>query len=652
MGGANQHHHLFPTTPPMSFGRADTARPAGTRFACVNPDARAAVRALGATRRVVVALAALALVSGCVQFIQPKPPPPDPVGNFVPLTKPTIFLGDTQEHETTGFPLHDNDGAVDAYVEVAQRPPEQPLFGRRVLEWVLTNQPEPTVHLGDLLDMSCQSEMGRMGALIRAAKSETALLPGNHDGLMFGIFNVPVVGDVLKTSGHAWYRGCIRGAAESSATAPPDPRESAVNRRGFIAAYLNVLGTDWHHPIKGIPSVPADGNVRISFVNPNPAAFLAAIEANLLDETSYGNSFIAQKLRLPAAPGAKRRVVVIGFDTNQVSALVGTLDTVRGLSPGDLGHVRADQLQAIGPWVEAARNAGDIVVFAGHHNWNRLSFASQARIGALMQTLDHPLVYISAHTHRGFWATHDLGQRRLLELNVSSLSDWPIAYRRVSIDFDEGTNRLRVRGELMPNLGTPPQSYADLLRAWEVVTCGRSGIGAIRVEDEELVAVRRQKAARGTLFEWLYEGLGDWCKPCLQSLYESGLRYQDVLLTAIDQFYQDFWTDEPEVAALRAPASCGTPSVPVCIAKLRAAPPTDLDAAMKLFRERAQFVDALNTQLDTLQKPRIRNYMACRAVVGAKIDYELTPDDKRGGRGEDDRRKAEFFRTEATVGVD
>jgi hypothetical protein len=55
----------------------------------------------------------------------------------IDLTTPFVAVGDTQEHESTGYPLHDNDSAVDAYVEVAQRPPEQPLFGRRTLEWAL-----------------------------------------------------------------------------------------------------------------------------------------------------------------------------------------------------------------------------------------------------------------------------------------------------------------------------------------------------------------------------------------------------------------------------------------------------------------------------------------------------------------------------------
>jgi hypothetical protein len=30
----------------------------------------------------------------------------------------------------------------------------------------------------------------------------------------------------------------------------------------------------------------------------------------------------------------------------------------------------------------------------------------------LMSTLDHPLVYLSAHTHRGFWAVHRALDRR------------------------------------------------------------------------------------------------------------------------------------------------------------------------------------------------------------------------------------------------
>ena len=101
-----------------------------------------------------------ALVSGCAGFAPQPGPGSEPGGNYRALTRPFIALGDTQEHESTGHPMHDNDSAVDAYVEVAQRPPEQTLFGRRLMEWALhsAGTDEPFLHLGDVMDLSCRNE--------------------------------------------------------------------------------------------------------------------------------------------------------------------------------------------------------------------------------------------------------------------------------------------------------------------------------------------------------------------------------------------------------------------------------------------------------------------------------------------------------------
>jgi hypothetical protein len=590
-----------------------------------------------------------ALLAGCAQFVQPVPPPPDLPGDFAPLTLPIVALGDTQEHESTGFPLHDNDGAVDAYVEVAQRPPEQPLFGRRILEWVLANHPhEPVLHLGDLLDMSCKSELGRIGAVFANSSQPGVVLPGNHDGLMFGIFNEPLVASAPEGGGRAWYRGCVRGARGEESTGAA-ARDVALDKRGFIAAYLDILARSG---APGLPVPAPGGRASVSWRNENPRAFLQAVEARLLDERAYGNSFVVQNMRLPAAPGATRRVTLIGLDTNQVGFLVGTIDTLRAVSPGHIGHVRADQLAVIAPWVEEARRSGEVVVLAGHHNWNQLSFASQARIAAVLGGLDHPLVYLSAHTHRGFWAKHRAGQRSLLELNVSSLSDWPIAYRRVTFALDERARRLKVIAEIMPNEGSPPHSDVDILRAWESTVCARSGYSAFVAEAESLASVKAQRESRGTLMDWLFEGLGEWCRPCLRTLYESGMRYQDALLQTVGQFHADFADRLPAVRALRAPQSCGTPGVAECIAALQASTATDLEETVRLFRRKAEVVDALNHQLDSLDDPQAKAYMACRAVVSARTDYDLTPEDARAGRGEDARRRADFFRIEATVGMD
>ena len=97
----------------------------------------AAARRLRLARTRFLGTAAALALAGCASFTPQAGPGPEPGGNYVTLTTPIIAVGDTQEHLPTGYPLLDNDSAVDAYVEVTQRPPEQPLFGRRILEWAL-----------------------------------------------------------------------------------------------------------------------------------------------------------------------------------------------------------------------------------------------------------------------------------------------------------------------------------------------------------------------------------------------------------------------------------------------------------------------------------------------------------------------------------
>lgn len=229
---------------------------------------------------------------------------------------------------------------MDAYVEVAQRPPEPPLFGRRILEWVLSSHSgEPVIQFGDLLDMSCESELRRMGAVFSGARLPVSILPGNHDGLMFGTFNYALFGDLTESSGHAWYRGCIRGAAEDPNGGRRNARDYAVDKRRFIEAYLSrlsaAIGED-----SGLAAPARDGEARVSWRNRAQDPFLAAVEARLRGGSAYDELVVAQNLRLPAAPGARRRVTVIGLDTNQVDVFDGMLDTLRRVSPGDIGHVR------------------------------------------------------------------------------------------------------------------------------------------------------------------------------------------------------------------------------------------------------------------------------------------------------------------------
>jgi hypothetical protein len=595
---------------------------------------------------------AVLLAAGCATPYVQAPPPVDPPGRYIALTKPVIALGDTQEHESTGFPLVDNDSAIDEYVEVAQRPPEAPLFSRRILEWVIENHTEePVIHLGDVLDMSCRSELRRMVKLGMSLTQPGAVLPGNHDGLLFGIFNYDPTNVAGSSEARRWNMGCWSPPRSELASGPvslESARGEAVTKREFITTYLDLLAAK--HPGLGLAAPRGPGARSLSWRNPDPAGFIEAIEARVTDGRLYSASYVAQKLSLPAAPGAPRRVKMIGLDTNQLLTIVGIVDTLRRTSPGDIGSIDADQIDAITPWIEEARRAGDLVVFAGHHNWAQLSLPSQARLAVLMNGLDHPLVYISAHTHRGFWAQHQVGLRPLLELNVSSLSDWPIAYRRLAFHFDADANRVKVVGELLPKAAEVATNDTDLLLAWTQSTCAKTGVPVSALAAEEMASIRRQKSSRASLWEWMVASFDESCDSCKRTLFDHAHAYQDQLLTAIVQMESDLGPNA-WLHAVTVPPYCAGRSVVACAAELRAQDPQTLDDSIRLFRRKARLVDRVNAHLDDLADPRAKNYMACRAIVGAKIDFEETAEADTPGRSEAYRRAGHFFRIEATVGM-
>ncbi|WP_374692058.1 hypothetical protein [Accumulibacter sp.] len=240
----------------------------------------------------------LALLGGCAGFVpQPGPDPEPPTARHAPLTLPFIAVGDTQEHLASGFPVHDNDGAIDAFVEVAQRPPEQLLFGRRLLEWALRSNPDmPFLHLGDVMDLSCRSEAERMARIFRTAPAEGAILPGNHDGLMFGIYAYSLLQAMLDADGRKWNHACRRGAAADDDRHRTD--NEAFSKRDFISLYLAEQSQ--RSPAKaGLAAPPGQGRQTVSWRNPDGGAFLSAIEAQVLDGFDYADSFVAQRLRLP-----------------------------------------------------------------------------------------------------------------------------------------------------------------------------------------------------------------------------------------------------------------------------------------------------------------------------------------------------------------
>ena len=63
-------------------------------------------------------------------------------------------------------------------------------------------------------------------------------------------------------------------------------------------------------------------------------------------------------------------------------------------------------------------------------------------------------------------------------------------------------------------------------------------------------------------------------------------------------------------------------------------------------------VDVLGSHLDDLRSPQAVSYMTCRAVQAARIDFDMTDELRNNNRSESKRRAENFFRVEASIGMD
>jgi hypothetical protein len=131
------------------------------------------------------------------------------------------------------------------------------------------------------------------------------------------------------------------------------------------------------------------------------------------------------------------------------------------------------------------------------------------------------------------------------------------------------------------------------------------------------------------LIEWLIDGLGEWCESCLLELYDHGHRYQDEMLTVIDELYQDLGNEVEELHAVKAPNFCEDSTVQECIATLQGSPIHDLDSSIALFHKKAKLVNEVNGQLDEIEALPIKVYSTCRACSPQRM-ITISPQTNNG----------------------
>src|SRR5262249_41486374 len=129
---------------------------------------------------------------------------------------------------------------------------------------------------------------------------------------------------------------------------------------------------------------------------------------------------------------------------------------------------------------------------------------------------DQPAVYLSAHTHQGWWRVHRLPHdRALLELNVGSLADWPIAYRLLTFDYLPSERRLRIVARLQPTAPdasaygaeTARNTASKLRQAWLSQVCGSESDAAWVLRTQgDIVSAHKSGMRRpwdmGPVFLW------------------------------------------------------------------------------------------------------------------------------------------------------
>ena len=406
------------------------------------------------------------------------------------ITGGLLLLGDDQLQHAFGDP-DSTSNLFDRWSEPSSRPALTSLFGELLLEESLTHRvPQgaapgrgntlPVVHMGDATNTSCLAEWRRFEQTLLAAKASGSIgpcrpfimLPGNHDGFLYGNFAARhrawldgpgALRKLLRAATFSqWQEWACRCAEPLGPGLPAGP----MRKSDFVEKYLDLLASLYG------PSVATTDDLQSVFDGPpDPSAdwvlyrppsigkpFLLAALARI-DRQRPNDSFLIQVIRWPAPPTATRRRWQESEADPQrhaspppVFGLV--LDTcdypVRFMAAGTSGGIGGQQArlagrllrQQIGP--DPASPA--LVSFLGHHNLEAVFFLGRWRFARLLRQLQTDArirvlpLFVSAHRHRGGWlmsrlSSLPLGLREFLclDLNVSSLVDWPLATREVSL---------------------------------------------------------------------------------------------------------------------------------------------------------------------------------------------------------------------------
>jgi hypothetical protein len=136
-------------------------------------------------------------------------------------------------------------------------------------------------------------------------------------------------------------------------------------------------------------------------------------------------SYIVQQVNL-SMPGQQQTIYAILLDSTQYE-FAPTLINNAGTS----GDLQPDQLEVVQRWLERDSKGESITLLMSHHPFGEIRKETGDRINSFRQHYRIPL-YVSGHTHQGQYFALG-GAKGWLELNVGSITDWPIEFRTLTL---------------------------------------------------------------------------------------------------------------------------------------------------------------------------------------------------------------------------
>lgn len=358
------------------------------------------------------------------------------------ISRDVFIIADTQFHHGLGSAGWMRSGLVDKYVGSAIRPPLLDLFVGDLASWFLDLHgiTPPIIHLGDVADLSCWSEVREFEAMMAryvARKRGTVpwfITPGNHDGYFFGNF-----WDDPKHPDNTWKRACAW--AQDEAASKPFTHDQVVQW---------VVDTAKNQPDVGAREMRGDIDNRTTHdvvhrvetdidrqAKPPLFRLLTGI-AWKVDTKAPWRSFVTQRLDLsgPNAPAGSRRITAILIDTASYQYQPVLVPKLGYPNAGTEGDIHSEQRRVVLHWAEIAHKRGDVLVVMGHHPYKELSKQGRQLFDKLHEDLELS-IYVSAHTHAGRWFAHESRVGQWAELNVGSMISSPIEFRSFQVFVTE-----------------------------------------------------------------------------------------------------------------------------------------------------------------------------------------------------------------------